>query len=94
MIKKITSTTATPVCYHGKLAMLSFIYLLIGNDSARCYQFVQPHAFGLFFVKSIQKWIAFDNRRNTLEVDVFDSKEIAEQMLEHNNPENKKEQIN
>lgn len=74
------------VCYRGQLALLSFIYLLIGNHSARCYQYVHPHAYGLFFLKSIQKWIAFDNRRNTFEVDVFDSEEIAEQMLEHNTP--------
>lgn len=94
MKNKIHYVPVTPACYHGNLAMLYFVYLLIGDHSARCYQFVQPHAYGLFYVKEIRKWIAFDNRRNTLQVDVFDSEEIAEQMLEHNGRVYRKEQIN
>lgn len=69
----------------GDMAAACFFRLLEGERGSRAYVFADGGEFGYFFVAELRRWVVFDNRMATCFVEVCESAEKAEKLLEDGN---------
>lgn len=68
-------------CYQGDLARKIFFRLIDGEYRYRTYLHSNKGEFGYFFEPALDAFVTFDNRMNTMLVELFDEESDAVDFL-------------